>query len=43
MVGDIVAYGHNCRRQVLHLVLTKEEPDTLALTLLAAANHTEKP
>lgn len=41
--GDtIVAYGMDFRRQSFRLVMSKEETETLALTLLAAANHAEE-
>ena len=39
---EIVAYGMGFRRQLFRLVMSKEETETLALTLLAAANYTEE-
>ena len=38
---DIVIFGHDYRHQSFRQVLTKAEAETIARTLLAAAQHTE--
>ena len=42
MREHIVAFGHDYNEQSFRLVLTEEETDTIARTLLAAANHKEE-
>lgn len=42
MREHIVAFGHDCQDKPFRLVLTEEETDTIAHTLLAAANHKEE-
>lgn len=37
----IVAFGHDCQDKPFRLVLTETEADTIARTILAAANHKE--
>lgn len=39
---DIVAFGHDHRHQSFRLILTETEAKTIALALLAAANHAEE-
>ena len=39
---DIVVFGHDHKHQSFRLVLTKAETETIALALLAAANHVEE-
>lgn len=41
MREHIVAFGHDCQDKPFRLVLTEEETETIARTLLAAANHKE--
>ena len=41
MGEHIVAFGHDCQDKPFRLVLTEEETETIAHTLLAAANHKE--
>lgn len=42
MGEHIVAFGHDCQDKPFRLVLTEEETETIARTLLAAANHKEE-
>lgn len=39
---DIVVFGHDCRHQSFRLVLTEAESETIAHTLLAAAQYAEE-
>lgn len=39
---DIVISGHDYRHQPIRQVLTRAETETIALALLAAANHQEE-
>lgn len=39
---DIVLFGFDCRHQPFRLVLTEAETETIAHTLLAAANYSEE-
>ena len=39
---DIVLFGFDCRHQPFRLVLTEAESETIARTLLAAANYSEE-
>lgn len=41
MGEHIVAFGQDCQDKPFRLVLTEEETETIARTLLAAANHRE--
>lgn len=41
MGEHIVAFGHDCQDKPFRLVLTEEETETIARTLLAAANYRE--
>lgn len=41
MGEHIVAFGHDCQDKPFRLVLTEEETDTIAHTLLAAAHYRE--
>lgn len=42
MDGDIVAFGHDHKHQSFRLVLNKAEAESIAHTLLAAANYSEE-
>ena len=42
MGEHIVAFGHDCQDKPFRLVLTEEETDTIARTLLAAAKYQEE-
>lgn len=41
MREHIVAFGHDCQEKPFRLVLTEAETETIAYTLLAAANYKE--
>lgn len=41
MREHIVAFGHDCQDKPFRLVLTEDEADVIAHTLLAAANYKE--
>ena len=42
MREHIVAFGHDCQEKSFRLVLNEAETETIAHTLLAAANHREE-
>ena len=42
MREHIVIFGHDYNEQSFRLVLNEAEADTIALALLAAANHAEE-
>lgn len=41
MREHIVVFGHDCQEKSFRLVLNETEADTIARTILAAANHKE--